>query len=362
MMSTFYHATPFGQSTNSSSIPPSTRLYDQNSKPQRLASQAVKQMAFEAVHSFKSRTESMPHRLVDYACATGKHSLLVFEPAIRLLASEGSIPELYLCDLPGNDFNQVADLTSANQIGCLPRMVARSFNQQIMPRSSVSLGICSTALHWVEQGFLWDRQFRQSFSQLKPDEREICMHLGKQWTDQWIRFLELRAAETEVGGQLLTCHLARPNDTGERHGPLLLWESAIENLQARQVLSQDDVSGLFLPIYRATQAQIMGQFDHRKISSHWTVVRSRSWLAPDPHYIEYVRSRDLRRLAKSYANFVLAIAQPLLRKIGENPPIGALRAEMIRLIAEDPFRYRPQVLRVLVRLRKHDEINATDDE
>ena len=173
--------------------------------------------------------------IADYGSSEGHNSLSSLIAAIGALRErigrKRAISVVHT-DLPGNDFTALFKVLASDPGSYLrgdpavfPCAVGRSFYEQILPSSSVTLGWSSWAVQWLSR-----------VPALIPDQVQVAYSrdaaaqaaFSKQAAEDWRCFLTHRGAELRSGGRLVVLSMALMNTAISAIEPRrrYLWQSA----------------------------------------------------------------------------------------------------------------------------------------
>lgn len=316
--------------------------YDQNCSPQAKVGSVLAEILREEARSCSQsgpnfRSSDSPFRIVDYGCSTGRNSIELFAPAISTLWKR--YPKLSVhavrCDLPSNDFNQLAKNSQTLYLGndrnnYFESMIARSFNDQLLPNNQVDLSVCSLALHWVENLNVCSPSISPEFT----DQEYI---FAQRWERQLAKFLQHRSRELRSRGSLTMAHLTKSMRERQKHGPFRLLDEAF------QLLDVEKPADCVLPIYRPTHRQFVHKLG-QVLGHGLQVTRSFELNHQNPLFVEYENRQNKKLLARKYVDFVMAFASPTITLYLDvlRITINDLSEAMVKLVVANPHHYEPQ--------------------
>ncbi|KAJ9071456.1 hypothetical protein DSO57_1036708 [Entomophthora muscae] len=120
--------------------------------------------------------------------------------------------QVYLNDLPDNDFSEVAKCIADPAVGFESHelfrqgatvstfMVARSFYQQCLPTNHMHLSFSFNSLHWLKTPMTLSKSITLKSDSVTADEADL---IKQHTTNDLVTFLNHRAAELVVGGRLI---------------------------------------------------------------------------------------------------------------------------------------------------------------
>ena len=135
--------------------------YNRSSRVQAAGSSTAVPLLERAAREVDLPLPPEPVVIVDYGCSEGRNSLVPVGAAIRVMRDrigQNRAISVVHTDLPGNDFTVLFGVLSSDANSYLrgdpaifPSAVGRSFYEQILPSSSVTLGWTSWAMQWLSR-------------------------------------------------------------------------------------------------------------------------------------------------------------------------------------------------------------------
>lgn len=212
-------------------------------------------------------------------------------------------------DVPGNDWASLFALAADDAHSyrrddkVFTLGAGADFYRQVLPGGCVSLGWCSTAVHWLPAppGPL-DHHL---FACLDAGEQ------GAQWRERaavyWKGFLACRHLELDVGGQLVvTAPLADP--LIEPFFELL--ERSVSDLVADGVLNEDEARRMVIPMYHRNASEMVDPADSPQ--APFSVEEYDEVVVPDPAYQSFTEHGDAGRFASDAVVACRAWIEPSL--------------------------------------------------
>lgn len=205
--------------------------------------------------------------VVDYGASEGRNSLAPMSAvveAVRRVHGEHQPLWVFHTDLPENDFTSLFrtvadDPRSYRRPGVYTAAVGRSFYEQLLPDTSVSLGWSSIAVHWLSavpgplDGF-W-------FSTATADQYTAWARAG---AADWATFLRARASEMLPGGRLVVVvGTAHGDGRTRRSGAERAMDEVARGLQAlveRGVVTEAEHAAMTIPAWYRTEAEWRAPF------------------------------------------------------------------------------------------------------
>ena len=300
-----------------------------------------------------------PLTIVDYASSEGRNSMIPMRIAIDTLRSrtnqQRSI-EVVHTDLPSNDFSSLfhgleSDPDSyMNAGGIFPSAVGRSYFQPVVSPGRVHLGWNSWSLHWLSNCENVPDHIAPDLSSLP----EIHAATARQQADDWLRFLEARSTELRVGGKILSVSAGR---TKERLGWKWLdgelW-AAVQEMGRDGLLSDQEQLRITRPYVQRSEADIKAPFISGTFAG-LEIEHVGVFEVPDPHWDNFQRSRDAKKLGRDWCGTTRAYTSPMITAaLDGNPGRADLVEELYNRFASrvEARPQRNEVYGVVVALGK----------
>ena len=206
--------------------------------------------------------------IADYGSSEGRNSLVPMTAAIGVLRKRvGNERAIFVfhADLPGNDFTALFE-TLANDPDSYLRKdaavfsaaIGRSYFEQILPASSVTLGWSAWAVQWlsrvpcaipdqVQVAYSHDATARSAFAQ--------------QAAEDWRTFLSMRSRELRPGAGMvvLTMAIDDDGDFGYRQVVDALY-GALVDMADRGLIRKEEFRRMAIPAFGRTRAQFTEPF------------------------------------------------------------------------------------------------------
>jgi len=230
-------------------------------------------------------------------------------PAIETLKKrqENIQIQIVMVDLPSNDWNHFFRevVPTYPNPGVLISAIGSSFYGQVVPVSTVSFGISSTACHWLS-GLpcqLADNIFIPCSTNLQ--ERATWKEFARK---DWDQFLHLRALELKKGGILIVS--ASLLVDGDRIYRLLhTLETAIKTLIQNGHISENQFKQLNVPEYWRSLEEFLTfskdiplQLQHKEVYQEYS-----------PLYKQFEEDKDLEKFCNNYVAYVRASEEPIYK-------------------------------------------------
>ncbi len=349
-------------------------FYDLHSEYQRRVIEAGDPLLSRLAAELDLDASSGPIVVADYGSSTGATSSHAMSTVLRALAERGIDREIVAVhnDVPTNDFTQLfRNVTGENGylgIGgatVYPLACAGSFFDQVLPASTVDLGMCSNAAHWFREQPETEPGAGMYFADLPAAPRSALEH---QAAADWQRFLSARASELAPGGCLLVQGIATINDAdgSERVSAAKLlgemWEVALE-LADSGLLDREVLDRYVFPVYCRSEREATAPVEKAgPLAEILESVHVDVEEVANPYWETLERSGDREAYAETYTQFMRAFTESTLTEHLLGP---GSRGEDLEVLsnqfferfrtrsASDPEagRYEAWILRVVYRRR-----------
>ena len=343
-------------------------FYDLHSEYQRRVIEAGDPLLARLATELDTDPASGALRIVDYGASTGATSNHAVGTVLRALAEAGNEREVMVIhnDVPTNDFSQLfRNVTGSGgylEIGhgaVYPTACAGSFFDQVVPASTVDLGMCSNAAHWFREQPRVDPgagMYRSGVS------AEASAQLAAQAAEDWVAFLTARAGELAPGGRMLVQGIGTvvDEDGAERVSASRLlaamWEVALELAEAG-LLDRERLEGYVFPVYCRSAEEATAPM-YGDLAGDLEVLDVDVVEVANPYWETLQSSGDRDAYAEAYTQFVRAFSESTLKEHLLGP--GAQGADRDTVAGEffkrfqartaadpDEGRYEAWVLRVV---------------
>ncbi|XP_051144264.1 benzoate carboxyl methyltransferase-like [Andrographis paniculata] len=196
-------------------------------------------------------------KMIDLGCASGPNTLLVIShiiDTIKTLCTCDELPEIevYLNDLPANDFNNLFKmLPSFHQAwkNCFIFGLPGSFYERLLPSSSLHFAYSNYCLQWLSQipeGV--EKSNKENFIPIKTSPVEVFKAYEQQFRRDFSTFLSKRGEEMIIGGHMVLAFIGRNSidfSSDDSCGSLRLLAEALVDMVAEEVEAIIEQEGSF---------------------------------------------------------------------------------------------------------------------
>ncbi|KAK3418779.1 hypothetical protein EUGRSUZ_H03344 [Eucalyptus grandis] len=304
--------------------------YANNSLLQRkvlLTTKPIMEAAVTALFSTAAATFPASLAIADLGCSSGPNTLFAVSEIINIMsnlckATKQELPEIqvFLNDLPGNDFNTIfssflprfqeklsEQMKSKNgawaTLSCFFNGVPGSFYGRLFPRESLRLIHSSYSLHWLSQ----------VPRGLEGNKGNIYMSRSSPPSRDFSTFLECRGQELVVGGRMLLTLQGRRNDDSSSKECCYIWDLlaiALNEMVSEGLIEEEKVDSFNVPMYTPSPKEVRGEVQKQgSFSIDCLEVSEVNWSVLDTNFNPNVVSEDG---GYNMAKCMRAVAEPLL--------------------------------------------------
>jgi hypothetical protein len=269
--------------------------------------------------------------MVDYGSSEGHNSLVPVTVAMRILRErvgrERAISVVHT-DLPGNDFGALFQTLASDPDSYLrddsrvfASAIGRSFYEQILPDSTVTLGWSSWAVQWLSR-----------VPALIPDQVQVAYSLDatvrsafyQQAADDWRCFLVHRAAELRAGGRLIVLSMALDDrgDFGYRPCVVAIY-GAVLDLVDEGFITKEEAHRMVIPTVGRSRQDFLAPFAKTGSFAGLTLAEIDIFYGEDQIWTEYQSHSDAGMYAARWAAFSRASVCPTLAASLDNSEVRA---------------------------------------
>ena len=258
--------------------------------------------------------------IADYGSSEGHNSLVPMAAAIRVLREHvGKERAIFVfhTDLPGNDFTGLfqtlandPDNYLRNDPAAFAAAVGRSYFQQILPASSVTLGWSAWAVQWLSL-----------VPSAIPDQVQIAYShdavarsaFAEQASEDWRTFLAMRSCELRPGARLvvLTMAIDDNGDFGYRPVVAALYDT-LTDMVDRGLIRKEEFQRMVIPTVGRTRAQFMEPFTKGGCFEDLSIEDFELFHGEDRIWTQFEASGDARAFGAQWAVFCRASVFPTL--------------------------------------------------
>jgi hypothetical protein len=261
-----------------------------------------------------------PVFIADYGSSEGHNSLVPIAAALGMLRERvGNERAIFVfhADLPGNDFTALFETLAndpdsylRNDPAVFSAAIGRSYFEQILPASSVTLGWSAWAVQWlsrvpctipdqVQVAYSHDAAARSAFAE--------------QAAEDWRTFLAMRSRELRPGARLvvLTMAIDDSGDFGYRPVVDALY-GALVDMVNRSFIRKEEFRRMAIPVVGRTRAQFTEPFGKSGHFADLSLENFELFDGEDRIWTQFKASGDARAFGAQWAAFCRASVFPTL--------------------------------------------------
>ena len=258
--------------------------------------------------------------ITDYGAAAGRTSLRPIDAAIDVLRKrvehERPISVVHT-DIADNDFTALFQTLSDDPdtyLGHDPALFAmaigRSFYQQILPSSSVTLGWSSWAVQWLSRAPAPIGDHVQVAYSRDDAARSAY---ARQAAEDWIRFLTMRSRELRPGAILVIVTMALDDDANFGYRPLLdAIVAELEDMVGHGLLQEHELRRMAIPAVARSHVDFTAPFMPKGRFEGMTIEHIEVFNAEDEFWERYETNHDAALFGARWAAFARASVFPTL--------------------------------------------------
>jgi hypothetical protein len=172
---------------------------------------------------------------------------------------------VFRADLPGNDFTALfqtlandSDSYLRNDPAVFAAAIGRSYFEQILPASSVTLGWSAWAVQWLSRvPCTIPDQVQVAYSR----DAAARSAFAEQAAEDWRRFLAMRSCELRPGARLVVLTMAIDDSGDFGYGPVVdALYGALVDMVNRGFIRKEQFRRMAIPVVGRTRAQFTEPF------------------------------------------------------------------------------------------------------
>lgn len=316
------------------------KSYDNNSLFQRKGISMTKPITEAAVTALFSAADTdlcTSLAIADLGCSSGPNTLFAMSEIITFIidlckATNRELLEfqVFLNDLPGNDFNTIfSSLLSRFQeklsehlkgkygasatLSCFFNGVPGSFYGRLFAQESLHLIHSSYSLHWLSQVPRGQEGNKGNIYIAKSSPPRVIRAYYEQFQRDFSMFLECRGQELVMGGRMVLTLLGRRSDDPSSKECCSIWELlaiALNQMVSEGLIEEEKLDSFNIPHYTPSPKEVRVEVKKKGLFSIDRLeVFDVNWSEFEPDFDLKVVSEDG---GDSLARCMRAVAEPLL--------------------------------------------------
>ncbi|KHN36081.1 salicylate carboxymethyltransferase-like [Glycine soja] len=314
--------------------------YANNSLVQQKVICLTKGMREEAISSLYRSMLPRSLAVADLGCSSGPNTFLVISEAIksveklcRELNHQSPEYQIYMNDLPGNDFNNIFKsldsfkeklcneiIEAGHGIGsCFFNGVPGSFYGRIFPTKSLHFVHSSYSLMWLSKVPDGVENNKGNIYMASTSSLNVLKAYYEQYQKDFSLFLKCRAEEIVEGGRMVLTFLGRRSDDRSSEECCYIWEllaMALNDMVSKGIIKEEQMDTFNIPQYTPSPSEV--KFEVQKEGSfsitslEVTVVPWNAYDNGNAFDSECGFSKSLSNGGYNVTKCMRAVAEPLL--------------------------------------------------
>jgi len=302
--------------------------YNRGSSVQAVGSLPAVALLERAARAVALPSPPEPVFIADYGSSEGHNSLVPIAAALGMLRERvGNEPAIFVfhADVPGNDFTALFETLAndpdsylRNDPAVFAAAIGRSYFEQILPASSVTLGWSAWAVQWLSRvpGTIPD-QVQVAYSHDAAARRAFA----EQAAEDWRRFLAMRSCELRPGARLVVLAMATEDSGDFGYRPVVdALYGALIDMVDRGFIRKEEFRRMAIPVVGRTRAQFTEPFGKGGHFAELSLENFELFDGEDRIWTRFMASGDARAFGAQWAAFCRASVFPTLAtSLGEVP-------------------------------------------
>ena len=302
--------------------------YNRSSSVQAAGSLPAVALLERAAHAAALPPSPQPVVIADYGSSEGHNSLAPIAAAIGALRERiGRERAIFVfhTDLPGNDFTALFQTLAndpnsylQNDPAVFPAAVGRSYFEQILPPSSVTLGWSAWAVQWLSR-----------VPRAIPDQVQVAYShdaatrsaFAEQAAEDWRTFLAMRSRELCFGGRLVVLTMATDDNGDFGYRPVVdALYGRLTDMVDRGLIRKEEFRRMVIPTFGRTRAQLLEPFAKSGRCADLSIEDFELFHGEDRIWNEFEASGGAQAFGAQWAAFCRASVFPTLATSLDNAP------------------------------------------
>ncbi|KAI3675052.1 hypothetical protein L1987_84634 [Smallanthus sonchifolius] len=273
--------------------------------------------------------------VADLGCSSGSNTLLVASNIIDIVhdicqENNRKVPQFQVClnDLFENDFNAIFKLLpdfyakvkqdKGKSFGpCFVSAVPGSFYDRLFPDRSLHFVHAANSNHWLSQVPQGLEKNGRNIFMAKTSPPNVYQAYGKQFRNDFIKFLQMRSEEVIRGGSMVLTIPARSivdPTTDDCCALLELLGQSLVDMLKEGLVQESDIISFNVPVYFPCEDEIRNVIESEGSFSLETMNNFRvNWDPQDTDYTNMSDSNEFNQIhGKNTSKVIRAVIEPLL--------------------------------------------------
>ncbi|KAJ4822959.1 hypothetical protein Tsubulata_000317 [Turnera subulata] len=347
--------------------------YAQNSVVQEKIISMTKPIVEEAITNFYTSNFKRNLAIADLGCSSGPNTLLVVsllvkavEKLCRKLGHKSPEFQVFLNDLPGNDFNAIFRTLPEfkermrKQLGdgigpCFVLGVPGSFYGRLFPKKSLDFVHSSSSLMWLSQVPEGLEGNKGNIYMTKTSPPSVLRAYYQQFQRDFSVFLKCRSEELVTGGRMVLTIVGRRSEDPASKECCTIWEllaAALKEMVLEGIIDEDLFDSFNIPQYKPSPSEVKNEVEkERSFTIDRLEVSEVNWNA-------YEREVNVPEACKdggyNVAKFMRAVAEPLLVSHFGESIIDEVFSRYKEIVADRMAKEKTEFVNVTISMTKLD--------
>ncbi|WCJ24975.1 S-adenosyl-L-methionine-dependent methyltransferases superfamily protein [Euphorbia peplus] len=295
--------------------------YAQNSLLQQKVIAMTKPIVEEAMTKFYTTKFPKCLSMADLGCSSGPNTLVVtaeiigtVEKLCRKIGHESPEYQVFLNDLPGNDFNTIfRSLPSLNQESCFFNGVPGSFYGRLFPTNSLHFVHSSYSLMWLSQVPEMVESNKGNIYMAESSPESVLKAYYNQFKKDLSTFLVCRSKELVASGHMVLTFLGRRSEDPSSNECCYIWQllaTVLNQMVSEGVIEEESLDSFNIPQYTPSPFEVKSEIvKEGSFSIDRLEVSEINWNA---YYDDPIVSEQHKDQGYNVASCMRAVAEPLL--------------------------------------------------
>ncbi|GMY12107.1 salicylate carboxymethyltransferase-like [Fagus crenata] len=345
--------------------------YANNSLVQQKVISLTKPITEEAITNVYSSNLPRSLAIADLGCSSGPNTLFVVSELIKVvdklrtkLGHDSPEYQVFLNDLPGNDFNTIFkslpnfQKKMSYQLGpgaapCLFSGTPGSFYGRLFPSKSLHFVHSSYSLQWLSQVPEGLANNKGNIYMASTSPPNVLRAYYEQFQRDFSMFLKCRAEELVAGGGMVLTILGRRNEDPSSKECCYIWElmaMALNDMVSEGLIEEEKMDSFNIPQYTPSPSEV--KFEVLK-GGHFSIDRLEvSAVKWNDYDNEFSPSDAFSDDGYSVAKCMRAVAEPLLVSHFGDAIIEEVFRRYREIIADRISKEKTQFINVTISVTK----------
>ncbi|XP_057976662.1 salicylate carboxymethyltransferase-like [Malania oleifera] len=338
--------------------------YASNSLVQRKVLSMTKPVTEEAITKLYCSTFPARLAIADLGCSSGPNAFFAVSEvigAIHDLCKKLGCPppevQVFLNDLPGNDFNNIfrsLPKFPAATAPCFFTGVPGSFYGRLFPAGSLQFVHSSYSLQWLSQVPEGLEGNKGNIYMARTSPAGVLKAYYEQFKRDFSEFLKCRAEELVEGGRMVLTFLGRKSEDPSSKEGCYIWELlalALNQMVSEGLVEEEQMDSFNIPQYTPSPMEVKSEVvKEGSFAIDYLEASKVNWNVSDD---DFSSSHIYKDGAYNVATCMRAVAEPLLLgHFGNAINIDEVFCRYRKIIANRMAKERTEFINVTISLTK----------